>query len=642
MIPILFSEEETTFLTNGLGRLSDAISCTVTEERNGAYELKMEYPINGVHYTDITLSRIVYAVPSDGKDSQPFRIYKIEKLINGRVRIYAEHISYQARYMTVMPFSASTAAAAMVGLAGNIVCDNPFVFWTDIEKAGSYVQEVPESIRERLGGQEGSILDVYGGEYEWDRWTIKLHANRGQDRGVTLRYGKNITDLTQENNIASTYTAVCPFYKASEDEDLIYLSDYIVKSEYADNYPFIRIKNVDMTDDFEDDEEVTESALRQKARAYITANNIGIPDVSIKVSFVALWQTEEYKTIAPLERVNLCDTVTVIFEKLGVKATAKVIKTVYNVLSDRYDSIEIGEAKSTMSNKVATQTKQIEQEMSSEMERAAKHATDLLAGGLGGYIVFRRNAKGKPEELLIMDTDNIQTATKVWRFNKAGWGYSGTGYDGPYTLAATQDGAIVADFITVGTLTANIIKAGILTDKAGKFSLNMTTGTLKMQDGEFSGTITGSEVNGGTITGSTIQNAKTGPRVLMDSSSSLKGYQDNTLHNLINMANRNSNNNDLIIDADHQMHIRTPGLYVVNQSYGTGGGTVYETRNDSVEFVYEVGKRHSTELWVANAGEEEGEVYCMLPALLEVKYASHTVKNGMWITGRTTRSDVVG
>jgi len=632
MIPILYSEETTSFTTNGLGRLSDAISCTVTEERNGSFELLMTYPMDGIHYKDIALSRIIYAVPADGKDPQPFRIYRIEKLLNGRVRVYAEHISYQARYMTVMPFSASTAAAAMIGLAGNIVCDNPFVFWTDIEKTGEYVQEVPESIRERLGGQDGSILDIYGGEYEWDKWTIKLHANRGQNRGVTLRYGKNITDLTQENNIASTYTAVCPYYKASEDEDLIYLNDYIVRSEYADNYPFIRIKNVDMTDEFEDGEEITQAKLRQAAVNYINNNGIGIPKVSIKVSFVALWQTEEYKTIAPLERVNLCDTVTVIFEKLGVTATAKVIKTVYNVLLDRYDAIEIGEAKTTMSNKVASQAKQIEQEMSSEMERAAKHATELLAGGLGGYIVFRRNAKGKPEELLIMDTDNIQTATKVWRFNQAGWGYSRNGYEGPYTLAATQDGAIVADFITVGTLTANIIKAGILTDTAGKFYLNMTTGELKMNDGEFTGT----------ITGSTIQNAKTGALIVMDSSSSLKGYQNDTLHNLINMSNRNSNNNDLIIDAQHQMHIRTPGLYVVNQSYGTGGGLVYETRNDNLEFVYEVDKRHSTELWVANAGEEEGEVYCMLPALLEVKYASHTVKNGMWITGRTTRSDVVG
>ena len=633
MIPILYSEEETTFLTNGLGRLSDAVSCIVTEERNGSFELIMTYPMTGVHYSDIALSRIIYATPADGKNPQPFRIYKIDKLINGRIRIYAEHISYQARYMTVMPFSASTAAAAMVGLAGNIVATNPFVFWTDIEKAGEYKQEVPESIRERLGGQEGSILDIYGGEYEWDRWTIKLHANRGQDRGVTLRYGKNITDLTQENNIASTYTAVCPFYKASEDEDLIYLSDYIVRSQYADSYPFIRIKNVDMTNDFEEGEEVTQTKLRQKAQEYITANNIGIPAVSIKVSFVALWQTEEYKTIAPLERVNLCDTVTVIFEKLGVKATAKVIKTVYNVLTDRYDSIEIGEVKSTMSNKVATQAKQIEQEMSSDMERAAKHATDLLAGGLGGYIVFGRNAKGKPEELLIMDTDNKNTATKVWRFNQAGWGYSSTGYEGPYTLAATQDGAIVADFITVGTLTANIIKAGILTDKNGKFHLNMTTGELLMKDGEFEGT----------ITGSTIQSAKAGKRLVMDASTSIKGMNGNTLDNLINMEQTVSGSNQMTIDAKTQLNIRTPKVYVTTQSAGEGEATVYETYTGNYNFVSGVEKYMTgcVELWVDDAGQEEGDVYCTLPVFLDVSWSSFSIKHGMLLSGATAHSVVI-
>ena len=633
MIPILFSEETTSFNTNGLGRLSDAITCTVTEERNGAYELLMTYPMNGAHYSDIALSRIIYADPADGKESQPFRIYRIEKLLNGRVKIYAEHVSYQARYMTVMPFEASTAAAAMVGLAGNIVCDNPFVFWTDLEKAGEYKQEVPESIRERLGGQEGSILDIYGGEYEWDKWTIKLHANRGLDRGVTLRYGKNITDLTQENNIASTYTAVCPFYKASEDEDLIYLDDYIVESEYADNYPFIRIKNVDMTDEFEDGEEITQAKLRQAAENYISANNIGIPAVSIKVSFVALWQTEEYKTIAPLERVNLCDTVTVIFEKLGVRATAKVIKTVYNVLLDRYDAIEIGEVKSTMSNKVASQAKQIEQEMTSEMERAAKHATELLAGGLGGYIVFRRNAKGKPEELLIMDTDNIQTATKVWRFNQAGWGYSRNGYEGPYTLAATQDGAIVADFITVGTLTANIIKAGILTDQAGKFYLNMTTGELKMKDGEFTGV----------ITGSVLQSSKTGRRLLVDTTTSIKGMNGNTIDNLINMEQVVSDTSQMTIDAKSQLNIRTPNLYVVNQSAGEGQLTAYQTATESYSVVSHVEKYMTgcTELWVDNAGQEEGDVYCTLPVFLSVSRTTYQRYLGMTVTGASTTTVVI-
>lgn len=483
MIPILFSENATTFTTNGLGRLADAIKCVVREERNGAYELEMEYPITGVHYSDITESKIILAVPADGKYAQPFRVYKIERGIAGKIRVYAEHITYQANHIPVMPFEANSAASAMSQLQSNAVGNNPFTLWTDLQTTGHYVQEVPESIRARLGGQEGSILDLYGGEYEWDKYTIKLHQHRGQDRGVVLRYGKNLTDLTQEKNITTTYTAVCPYVKQSEDDPLITLPEKYIAASNAGNYPYLRIKTVDFTKEFDNEEEVTVAALRQKTNEYIAANNIGIPKISIKVSFVALWQTEEYKSIAPLERVNLCDTVTVRFEKLGVDAQAKVIKTEYNVLLDRYNSIEIGEAKSTISATVATQEQKIVNEVDSDLLRAQKHATELITGGLGGYVVLKRNANGKPEELLIMDKENIEEAVHVWRYNKNGWGYSSTGYDGLYTLAATLDGGFVADFITTGTLNANLVKTGMLSDRAGLNFWDMRTGDFQLSAG---------------------------------------------------------------------------------------------------------------------------------------------------------------
>lgn len=483
MIPILFSENATTFTTNGLGRLADAIKCVVREERNGAYELEMEYPITGVHYSDITESKIILAVPADGKYAQPFRVYKIERGIAGKIRVYAEHITYQANHIPVMPFEANSAASAMAQLQSNAVGSNPFTLWTDLQTTGHYVQEEPESIRARLGGQEGSILDIYGGEYEWDNYTIKLHQHRGQDRGVVLRYGKNLTDLTQENNITTTYTAVCPYVKESEDDPLITLPEKYIAASNAGNYPYLRIKTIDFTKEFDDDEEITVAALRQKTNEYIAANNIGIPKISIKVSFVALWQTEEYKNIAPLERVNLCDTVTVKFEKLGVEAKAKVIKTEYNVLLDRYNSIEIGEAKSTISATVATQEQKIVTEVDSDLLRAQKHATELITGGLGGYVVLKRNANGKPEELLIMDKENIEEAVHVWRYNKNGWGYSSTGYNGQYTLAATLDGGFVADFITTGTLNANLVKAGMLSDRAGANYWDMVTGDFQLSPG---------------------------------------------------------------------------------------------------------------------------------------------------------------
>ena len=276
------------------------------------------------------------------------------------------------------------------------------------------------------------------------------------------------------------------------------------------------------------------------------------------------------------------------------------------------------------------------------MQSAIANSTALITGNKGGYVVFHdSDGDGKPDEILIMNTPSIETATKVWRWNSGGLGYSKNGYNGNYGLAMTIDGSIVADFITTGSLTANIIKAGILTDLKGKFSLDMVNGTLTMQDGTFSGTITGSTVNGGTITGSTIQNAASGSRVLMDSSSSLKGYYNDVLHNIINMSNRNNENNDLIIDADHQLHIRTPKVYVTNTSAGNGSTTVYETYNnysDGYSFVSDVYKRQSDEYFLKGVTEDEADVLCMLPVLLTAEWTTFKIRHGMLLSGATTRS----
>lgn len=192
MIPRLYDASATSFDDLGIGALSDAISCVVEEERNGLYELTMEYPIGGAHYDDIVLDAIITAVPSDGADTQPFRIYAITKPISGIVTINAHHISYQLSNIPVMPFSASSVADAFTKLATYAAEDCPFEFWTDKTTTASFSVDYPESIRAKLGGQSGSILDAYGGEYEFDGYTVKLHASRGSDRGVTLRYGKHL------------------------------------------------------------------------------------------------------------------------------------------------------------------------------------------------------------------------------------------------------------------------------------------------------------------------------------------------------------------------------------------------------------------------------------------------------------------
>lgn len=492
MIPVLYSETENNFTSNGIGRLADAISCTVTEVRNGEYTLSMVYPESGQYYSELKVSRYIKAVPSDGTTAQPFRIYKISKPLNGRVSISAEHRSYQLSMIPCGPFTAANVSSALQGLKTNAYETCNFTFWTDKSTVATYKQVAPASIRSRLGGVQGSILDTYGGEFEFDNLTVKLHGSRGSNRGVTLRYGKNITDINQEINIENTITGICP-YVVDPEGNMIMLPEHVVYSPNASNFPEPRDAVIDFSTEFQNTTP-TAAQLRAKAQAYIAANNIGVPAVNIKVSFVALWQTEEYKNIANLERVKLCDTVTVYFEKLGIEAQAKVIKTEYNVLKDRYNSIELGEARTDLASQIASLNSDIQEKPSSSaMQQAINAATKLITGGLGGHVVFNLNADGEPEEILIMDTDDTLTAVNVIRMNQNGIGFSTNGYNGPFTTAWTIDGSFVADFITAGTLRAINVNGVNITGSSinngnGTFSvdangkLNAVNATFKSSD----------------------------------------------------------------------------------------------------------------------------------------------------------------
>ena len=465
MIPVLFAEDTTSFTTNGLGALANCISCKVTEKRNGEYTLTMQYPLDGIHFEDIKNDSIIWAKPSDGANSQAFRVYKIKKPINGIVTIEAEHVSYQLSKIPTMPFTASSCVDALQGLKDNAAEACPFTFYTNKQTIATYTQDQPASIRSRLGGVEGSILDVYGGEYEFDNYDVHLWNSRGQDRGVEIRYGKNLKDITQEENIQNVITGIVPFW--ANEETLVVLPEKVVESEYASLYSYPRTVIHDFSQEWQ--EAPTVEQLRQRAQQYISDNDIGIPKISISVSFIALWQTEEYKNIAPLERIKLCDTVTIIFDKLGIRAKAKVITTEYDVLNERYNKIEVGDAKSTLASTIVniddtTNTKIVR--ATSYIEKAIVHATELITGGLGGYVYLKPNANGYPEEILIMDSPDIETAVNVWRWNKNGLGFSSTGYSGTYGTAITSDGRIVADFITAGTLSGDLIQAGTVAASA--------------------------------------------------------------------------------------------------------------------------------------------------------------------------------
>lgn len=507
MIPILFNKLETEFLTNGLGRLSDCISCIVTEERNGIFECEFQYPITGVHYSDIQMGRLVYVTHDDTKEPQPFEIYKRSAEIRGIVTFYAHHVSYRLNDVTVRPFEAGSCAAALNGIADNAINWNPFTFWTDKTTVANYKSETPRNARAMLGGEENSILDVFGGgDYEFDGFTVKLHAQRGVDSGVVIAYSKNMTDLKAEESLEGTYNAVVPYWLDSEgnivtlpEEMIIYsgldpvidfLTDHngvIIRTHEGEPievaYELVQAVPMDLSDAFE--EAPTEEQLRNEARRRFEQSQAWLPDETIDVNFVQLWQTEEYKNYAALQRVRLCDTVSVYYKKLGVEAVKKkVVKTVYNVLLDRYDSIELGTPSVSLAQAIQRSILE-EVPTTSMMDEAIQYATKLIRGGLGGYVVMTPGPNGYPQEILIMDTPDINTAVNVWRFNQGGLGHSSNGYQGPYSdIALTQDGKINASMITTGILNANLIRAGIIQDASGLNYWNLSSGQFVTKQGK--------------------------------------------------------------------------------------------------------------------------------------------------------------
>lgn len=459
MIPILYESAETQFTSNGLGRLVDTISAMVTEERNGVYELEFEYPISGEKYELIKEGRIVAVTHDETGDVQPFILYKRTATIDGKVKFNAHHLSYRLSNIVVKPFTASGIVDAMAQIVPNSMNPNPFVFWTDKVVTSQFENETPRSVRSLLGGERGSLLDVFGkGEYEFDKWTVKLHLNRGQDSGVTIRYGKNLSDITQEIDASGYFNAVAPYWKG--EDETVTLPNLVVLEDVDE----IRAVPLDLTNEFEN--APTQTELRNMAQTRLeNSSGINIQE-NIKADFVQLWQTEEYKDYAPLQRVRLCDTVTIIYEPLGVYSIQKkVIRVKWNVLLDRYDEIELGDSQVTLADLVVDMTQRITEDLptTSMMANAIANATNKITGNKGGYVVLHSDANGIPYEFLVMDSPDINTAVNVWRWNLGGLGFSSNGYNGDFSsLALTMDGQINADMITTGLLSANRIRGGVL------------------------------------------------------------------------------------------------------------------------------------------------------------------------------------
>ena len=479
MIPVLCDSSKTLTqivadTTNGIGRIN-ALSAVVTEERNGIYELEMSVFLEDKHFSDISVGSIVKVKAGELEGNQLFRVYQITKPINGVCTVYAHHITYDLGKAAVLPFTATGAVLALNGLIAHLADTYEFGVYTDISNnTSTFTLEEPKHFRECLGGYQGSMLDVFGGEYLFDNLMVKLLAHRGNDNGVSIRYGKNLTDIEQETNIEQMFTAALGFAIVDEITTVGDLQKIV-------EAPASKTKIIDFSDRFDSGDTVTKAQINALTQSYIDANDLNVPKINLKVSFVSLRDTEEYKNVAPLERVSLCDTVHVQFEKLGVNATAKVIRTEYDVLTERLISVEIGDARTSFAQSITSEIiDETEQTTASMLQSAINHATEMITGGLGGYVVLSRNANGEPEEILIMDKPDKAQAVNVIRMNKNGIGFSTTGYSGQYTTAWTIDGAFVADFITTGNLNANLIKVGTIQDAQQSNFWNMTTGEFKL------------------------------------------------------------------------------------------------------------------------------------------------------------------
>lgn len=469
MFPILYEQITSGVIPqhNGLGVLSDAISCVVEQERNGIYELTMEYPISGIHAQELAKRRILKVKPNFTDAPQLFRIDRISGTLNGKFTVYAKHISYDLSGYVIARGTASNAIQAVNLLES---AASGYNFDTDKNVTADFTITEPSSVRSWFAGKSGSFLDVFGKtELKYDNFNVHFLLNAGQDRGITIRYGKNLLALSQETDCNNLYTAVMCYFK--EEDGTIIDGDEITTGLSLD-VPKVMV--IDCSDDF--DEIPTVQELNQKAQQYINNNNLTLPTNNITLDFV---QSGELTN-----RVDLCDTVSIYYEALGItRAKVKCIRTKWDCLKERYIETEFGDVKTNLTETITTISKEVAEKPSvTEMGNAISAATSLITGNSGGYVVLHdTNNDGEPDEILIMDTPDISTALNVIRMNKNGVGLSTTGYSGTYTTAFTAQG-IVADAITTGILNANLIKAGVISDAQGKSTIDMTNGQAKLYE----------------------------------------------------------------------------------------------------------------------------------------------------------------
>lgn len=363
MRPILFNKSETAFDTYGLGELN-VTKGTVTRERNGNYTLYAEIPVSDPMVASIEKEMKLKADAGLRTKNQTFEISRIVKDSSNIVKIYGQHISHKLEYMVLRNATAFAGSAfSALGIwRGALIGDLRFDVWSDIQTTGKGVFDISktENARQALGGVEGSILDIYGGEYEFDNMTVRLHKQLGRTAPTVLEYGRNILSAELDETIDSAYTSVLPFATYTPDKPegdtsdsqpdpvTVTLPENYVDSKYKALYAHRRIKVVDFSGEFKSDSKSkdipTADKLRKLATDYMVRNEIGKPKINIKIEYADLAKTLDYADNGWIEELELCDIVPIYYPQIGLTdETAKVTTITYDFVNERNESVEFGD-----------------------------------------------------------------------------------------------------------------------------------------------------------------------------------------------------------------------------------------------------------------------------------------------------------
>ncbi|MDT8719702.1 phage tail protein [Clostridium sp. 19966] len=484
---IVYNSDTTDFNNNGLAVLDLCQTCEVTEEKNGDFSLELEYTItdNNTKWQYLIEGNIIKA--STPRGDQLFRIYKRVKNMSS-ITVSCKHIFYDLldNFIEDCRPTNLSGNSALNWVFSHLSYNTNFTVYSDLINTGSaeYIRKNP--VQALISDDDNSFINVWGGEIVRDNYDIKILGQAGTNRGVQIEYGKNLEGIEEDLDLSNVATRLYPTCQGQDQQDVVTLDNKYVDSQYINNYPHPKIAEKSYSDIKVDDTTTIDQAkalLLAAAQNEFTVNKIDVPQVTYTVNFVDLSQTEEYKNYKSLETVYLYDYVTVKHKKLNMDISAEVIAYKWDAILKRYNEITLGNYKTDFASSYNKELNSVKQDIvtqKSDLLQAVDNATNLITGNKGGYVIMHKNANGEPFEILIMDTPDINTAKKVWRWNNSGLGYSSTGYNGDYGLAMTIDGAIVATYITTGILNGDLIKVGTITSKDGKLSIDLTNGIMQI------------------------------------------------------------------------------------------------------------------------------------------------------------------